>query len=410
MNKTTKTWLSLSLTFLILILAYLSLIKTSSLSPWLIGMIPFGSYLLLLITGVMAYHFNQSKVFYLVLIFLSLQLTLESNLYQWHHFDRVHLELIYSLILIIVPSNLLIFGLLNERGILSLWGFLKLFFIIGQFCGAAWVVHSAPPAILNILNVRFLPWIIQYNFLPGIAPLSVLVFSLSILLILLQLRFANSYFSTTTLGILVGLALLIHNRNLALAEPVFISCIGLMMTIYIIQNSYIMAYLDELTEIPGRRAMREEMMKLSGNYVIAMVDIDFFKKFNDKYGHDVGDQVLRMVASKLNQVTGGGRAFRYGGEEFTIIFSGKKLAGVMPHIEKLRENIAQTEFSVRGKDRPKKKPGKIKPAQQAKKVSVTVSIGAAEKSHAREKVQEVLKSADKALYRAKKKGRNCVCK
>ena len=117
-----------------------------------------------------------------------------------------------------------------------------------------------------------------------------------------------------------------------------------------------------------------------------------------------------MVASKLNQVTGGGRAFRYGGEEFVIIFPAKKLADVLPHLEKLRENIAQSKFSIRGKDRPKKKPEKIKPTQQAKKVSVTVSIGAAEKSHPREKVQEVLTAADKALYRAKKNGRNRVCK
>ncbi|MDD4626521.1 MAG: hypothetical protein PHP87_05495 [Syntrophomonas sp.] len=72
-----------------------------------------------------------------------------------------------------------------------------------------------------------------------------------------------------------------------------------------------------------------------------------------------------MVASKLNQVTVGGRAFRYGGEEFVIIFFRKKLADVIPHLEILRQNIAQAEFSIRSKDRPKK-PKKIKTAQQTK--------------------------------------------
>lgn len=410
MNKTTKTWLSLGLPFLISGLAYLGLININSLSPWLIGLIPFGPYLLLLITGILAYRFNQSKIFYLVIAFLFIQLTLETNLYQRYHFDGAQLDLIYSLILILVPLNLLIFSLVKERGIFSLWGILKLFFIIGQFLGAAWIVHSAPSVILNSLNIQFLHGGVQWAFLPGIAPLSLLVFGLSILIILLQMQLTNTSFSTTSLGILFSMALLIYHRNMPFAEPIFISCIGLMMIIHIIQSSYSMAYLDELTDIPGRRALREEMMKLSGNYVMAMVDIDFFKKFNDKYGHDVGDQVLRMVASKLAQVTGGGRAFRYGGEEFVIIYSGKRLDDVWPHLEKLRANIAQSEFYIRGKDRPQKKPSKINPGKPVKKVSVTVSIGAAEKSNVREKVQEVLTAADKALYRAKKNGRNRVCK
>lgn len=195
-----------------------------------------------------------------------------------------------------------------------------------------------------------------------------------------------------------------------MAAPIFMSSVGLLMIICILQNTHSMAYLDELTEIPGRRALREEMMKLSGAYTVAMVDIDHFKKFNDTYGHDVGDDVLRMVASKLKRVTGGGKAFRYGGEEFVIIFARKKLADVLPHLEKLRETIAHSEFVIRGKDRPKNKPAKPKSTQPVKKISVTVSIGAAEKNRPLEKAEEVLKEADKALYRAKKKGRNCVCK
>jgi diguanylate cyclase (GGDEF)-like protein len=51
-----------------------------------------------------------------------------------------------------------------------------------------------------------------------------------------------------------------------------------------------------------------------------MSDVDHFKRFNDTHGHDVGDQVLRLVASKLSKVSGGGRAYRYGGEEFALVF------------------------------------------------------------------------------------------
>jgi diguanylate cyclase (GGDEF)-like protein len=172
-----------------------------------------------------------------------------------------------------------------------------------------------------------------------------------------------------------------------------------------------MAYLDELTEIPGRRALREEMLKLSGTYSMAMVDIDYFKKFNDKYGHDVGDDVLRLVASKIKLVSGGGRAFRYGGEEFALIFSGKTLEEMLPHLEILRDTISQAKFTPRDKGRPKKKPERItKSNSNTKKLSVTVSIGAAEKNTAIKTAQDVLTAADKALYRAKKNGRNRVSK
>ena len=53
---------------------------------------------------------------------------------------------------------------------------------------------------------------------------------------------------------------------------------------------------------------------------MAMIDVDHFKKFNDTHGHDIGDQVLKLVAARLAQVEGGGIAYRYGGEEFAVLF------------------------------------------------------------------------------------------
>ena len=85
-----------------------------------------------------------------------------------------------------------------------------------------------------------------------------------------------------------------------------------------------------------------------------MTDVDHFKKFNDTYGHDVGDQVLRMVAARLKKVTGGGKAYRYGGEEFTIVFAGKTMEECQPHLEAVREAIENYAMQLRDKDsRPK---------------------------------------------------------
>ena len=68
-------------------------------------------------------------------------------------------------------------------------------------------------------------------------------------------------------------------------------------------EAYQMAFRDELTGLPGRRALNERMQRLGRNYVLAMSDVDHFKRFNDTHGHDVGDQVLRLVATgKTNRL------------------------------------------------------------------------------------------------------------
>ena len=148
---------------------------------------------------------------------------------------------------------------------------------------------------------------------------------------------------------------------------------------------------------------------MGGEYCLAMLDIDHFKKFNDKHGHDIGDQVLRMVASRLAQVTGGGKAFRYGGEEFTVIFLGRYAGDALVHLEDLRKEVAHAEFAIRACMRPKRKPKTPRRRTMTpQRVSVTISIGAAWPNVRTKTPNDVLKDADKALYRAKKQGRNRV--
>ena len=170
-----------------------------------------------------------------------------------------------------------------------------------------------------------------------------------------------------------------------------------------------MAYRDELSGLPARRALNEALLQLPSRYAVAMVDVDHFKEFNDQYGHNVGDQVLRMVASRLLEVSGGGKAFRYGGEEFTVIFPGRSAGEAVPHLETVRRVIERSSFALRGKDRPRKKPKKPKSTGRPRKeVSVTVSVGVAEPDRRHTTPDQVIKAADQALYRAKKGGRNQV--
>jgi diguanylate cyclase (GGDEF)-like protein len=186
------------------------------------------------------------------------------------------------------------------------------------------------------------------------------------------------------------------------------------LCISLAHEGFHMAFRDELTGLPGRRALNERLQRMGRVYTLAMADVDNFKAFNDTHGHDVGDQVLRMVAAQLRRVPGGGRAYRYGGEEFTLVFPGKTAAESMPHLESVRRSIEAYQMRLRDKPvRPKadqiglrRRGGRD--ARNARPLRVTVSIGVAERSDALRAPDAVIKAADQALYKAKDEGRNLV--
>jgi diguanylate cyclase (GGDEF)-like protein len=218
-------------------------------------------------------------------------------------------------------------------------------------------------------------------------------------------------------------------RYLGTARPstVYSATAACILAASIIENSYLLAYHDELTTLPSRRAFNDALLRLQNPYSIAVVDIDHFKRFNDTYGHDTGDQVLRLVAACLSRVTGGGQAYRCGGEEFNILFPGKTTAEVVDHLERLRAKIESSEFRMRSGDRRQIPRGpdrrNERAAGRARKghairqlarekdpapLSVTVSIGVATSGKSETAPDFVLQAADKALYRAKANGRNRV--
>jgi diguanylate cyclase (GGDEF)-like protein len=177
------------------------------------------------------------------------------------------------------------------------------------------------------------------------------------------------------------------------ADALFVYCgaAGLILLFAVLEHGYDIAYRDELTGLPSRRAFNDVIGQMGGAYAIALCDVDHFKRFNDSYGHDAGDQLLKLVALRLSEVGGGGRAFRYGGEEFLIVFRGRSAREAEPFAEFLRQAVAGIHIVPRGET-----------------VSVSISIGIGEKSKRHSTPELVLEAADTAMYRAKESGRNCV--
>lgn len=174
-------------------------------------------------------------------------------------------------------------------------------------------------------------------------------------------------------------------------------------------DSYVMSFVDELTGVLGRRAMTFKLKALRSNYCLAMLDVDHFKKFNDKHGHQVGDDVLKVVAKLMDQ-TQGATAYRYGGEEFVLVFTKGSVNENLERVEECRKRIESYELYPKSLQRAKKdKSGKDKrgTTRKPKSLHVTASFGLAQQQSS-EHFDSVIERADKALYKAKEKGRNRI--
>ena len=125
-----------------------------------------------------------------------------------------------------------------------------------------------------------------------------------------------------------------------------------------------------------------------------MVDIDFFKKFNDNYGHQLGDQVLKLVAKTLTtSVREGDLPARYGGEEFSVVLPNADLEVAREIAERIRKRVGVKKI--------------VKRSTGEDLGNITMSLGIA-RYDIGESMQELIKRADEALYAAKRTGRNRV--
>lgn len=245
-----------------------------------------------------------------------------------------------TLVALLVPLNFIVFASVRERGLIIAgvaprFGLLFLESVIfAVLCrpenSPSNPNHAAGPAISLWIVLSFLLAIVVFvkRFFQTRRPIEP-GFVWATAAVLLWLRFAP----------------------LGKMSVAYVATAALILAASLIETSYVLAYHDELTGIRGRRAFNESLLSLDQQYAIAIVDIDHFKKFNDTYGHDVGDQVLCMVARRLSQVGGDGQAFRCGGEEFAIIFRNLSAQEGFAHLDALRQIIEQSAFHMRSSDR-----------------------------------------------------------
>lgn len=364
--------------------------------------------------------------------------------------------------LIFVPCSFLIFLLISERGLFSPRTRLLLI-IIGLPVLLRFVLEQYGRLNLTAA-LRSLPFpVAELSHIPALSPWSLMLYVAALAIALLRFIIrpdrdlaAVLWLELLSLGMVFITALGKYpsvvrqglGGNQLTPEYMFLAGAGiepgmhallglfvlaatLIEVITLFDISYRMAYLDQLTGLPGRRAYDQAIRNLGKRYCIAMVDIDHFKSFNDSYGHDVGDQVLKLVGQILKNNSKPGTAYRYGGEEFVVVYPGSAYRDVAEAAERLRRKIGAYPFALRKFLRPPFPPEKAGPQKSAsqgktgrgtsdakasrkntaqkklpKTLTITVSMGLADHANTDLHPEEVMKNADTALYKAKEGGRN----
>lgn len=350
---------------------------------------------------VVALRFKQSRVIYILLfLLLSWALFVEIDHFKYLNFSPSlwFLSQLFILVLFTFDQNKTIWG---RHGLIRALIILAVILVNYRF--------NQSITLHQFLNTEF----IADLHLGGMTQIELALSVLALLMLAVKHILSPS---KTVLNTWVIAFFLVYFKLIdaeVLTHLIAFSVFGLLLIQGVLTDSYQMAFSDELTGLSARRALLQSSISLGKKYTIAMLDVDHFKKFNDTYGHDVGDQVLKLVASKINEIKGGGKAYRYGGEEFTIVFPNKSVNYAIPYLEQVRESIAIYAMTIRdNNERPDdSKTGKSQRSKNdtsSKVVNVTISIGVAEREGDLKDFDQVMKQADEALYRAKQAGRNCL--
>jgi len=322
--------------------------------------------------------------------------------------DAPQPQAIYALIGVLVPIGLTLIAMVTERGVRH-WHTARLALLTPVLLLLGVVLYGDDPVRAQQLAGWFpakpvpgyvLSWGASAGFAAALA--AMLGFGL----------WSQERLESSLIGALLCVYSALAFFHVPLISTVMFATAAVILVAGLLQRSYAMAYRDELTGLLGRRALDERLAALGRRYTIALLDVDHFKQFNDAHGHKAGDEALKMVAARLSEVTGGGVPYRYGGEEFCVVFPRRGLYDCIDHLEALRLAIESYPLMLRdtkhrpddGEEAARRRGG----THSAEHVHLSASIGVAEPVFEDDTPEAVMKAADRALYAAKDGGRNRI--
>jgi GGDEF domain-containing protein len=380
------------------------------------GITLLGPYVVLVLGAAISIWFNRGRAFIalasLLAAYAGYSVTLD--LFGAGSFAA---RAIFTALAILVPANILLTLLFQERGVFQHRNYRWLLLAAAELIAVAWIAAAGRSTLSGTAWRDVLDhWLLRS---PPTPVAGRLMFAAALVAAIARAwpRKLSTELRPLDVGItgaLAGFFIACEWAGSPGAFGAFMSAAGIILLVAVLQESHRLAFRDELTGLPSRRALEERLSGLGPTYTIAMIDVDHFKQFNDTHGHAIGDQVLKLVSARLASIEGGGISYRYGGEEFCVLFADRTLAQALPHLERLRGEVEHYQIAMRGTDRPKDPETGTRLRSVAngrgadRSLSITVSIGVAQCEGDLGKPALVVRAADDALYHAKRSGRNRV--
>lgn len=366
------------------------------------ALLPQLPFILLLIAAVIAALSNQSRELATSLLMLCAYWLIRS--YLQTPLQSLPAAQIFYLLSYFVPSAVLYLLLAQDSGLRHIQGTglsllpVTLLFVLSQI----FVANPQLMAEHSLGNIADQLWSMH------LSPLSWSWYLLALICAVTMASRREPIFDSSAAGCLLMLFATLGWIDVNNISAIMFTGIGMLLTVNITSGLFHLGFYDELTQIGNRRALLAALKTAGSHYSLAMIDADHFKKINDRFGHDLGDQALKVIANCISK-TDGARACRYGGEEFCLLFKGKSRQQVAASLEQVRQAIANYDMVIRDK---KHRPGNRTMGQKKRGASkrhsnlrLTVSVGVVDSSDGGS-FEQLIKLADRALYKAKAAGRN----
>ncbi len=307
----------------------------------------------------------------------------------------------------LVPLNLLAFSILKEDSLSTLGGLARAILVLVQPFLVIWLCLPNQHFLASSFTREYIP--ASYMDWTPVPQPALMGFAIAMLLHFIRFALHRDPLESGAIWALCAIFVAYHTSRYGWQPTNFFMAAGLILFVTLLQAFYQRTYRDELTGIPGCLAYDEAIAQLGKRFSVAIISIDQLTQYANIHGKTVSEQVLKLVAPRVQTACSEGQIFRTTGEDLTVLFPGKSATESLSTLEGVRKTIGSISLFLRGRDQVWEKQRETqKTGSRDQELPITLSIGVSEKVSDSATLSLVIKSAYRGLYEAKGIGGNVV--
>ncbi|HEY6085777.1 MAG TPA: GGDEF domain-containing protein, partial [Nitrospira sp.] len=385
------------------LLAAAGFLRPHGLPPWLQQPISAFPYIVLAFGVIFGWYLSSVRMMLCLLIMILAEraVTMFPAIDQSMSMDRT----IFAATALLLPLNLLAFSIVKGDSVSAVRGIMRVLLVLIQPFLVLWLCYPEQQDIAESLQKTYVEWFpAQWTTVPQLA---VLAFIMAAGMHVTRFIVYRDPFDAGSIWTLAAIFLAYHGGQFGWQPTQFFAAGGLILFLSLIQSTHRRTYQDELTGIAGRLAYEEAIRRAGKEFSLAILAVDQLKAYAGAHGRAVADQVLKLIAPKVEAACQGRNVYRVSGEELTLVFPRRTAVETLIILETVRKTIEASSFVLGNRDRviedlrEKRNP-------HARALPLSVSIGLAERANEDVSVSLVVRAAYRALYEAKSAGGNVI--